>query len=110
MSIQFSNYTFIKDLSSEAATAHGDGSVLVPLSVFGSGDTPPQSVSVVDFAGREVVFVLTGRTFFTDSAADTEVFAGWSYWEDEDTDYPESPAIEFFVLSPDFEESAYPRG
>ena len=110
MAIQFSDYTFIEDISSDAATARGDGSVLVPLSAFGSGDAPPQSVSVVDFAGREVTFVLTGRTFFTDSAAGTEVFAGWSYWEDEDTDYAGSPAVEFFVLSSDFEESAYPQG
>tara|TARA_E500000331_G_scaffold345397_1_gene382907 strand:+ start:718 stop:1050 length:333 start_codon:yes stop_codon:yes gene_type:complete len=110
MTIQFSDYTFIEDVSSEAATARGDGSVLVPLSVFGSADAPPQSVSVVDFTGREVAFALMGRTFFTNSAAGTEVFAGWSYWEDEDTDYPGSPAVEFFVLSPDFEESAYPRG
>ena len=83
-------------------------SVLVPLSVF--GDSPPEAVSVVDLDGREVSFVLSGRTFFTDSAAGTEVFAGWSYWEDEDTDFPGSPAVELFVRHPDFSAADYPRG
>ena len=108
MVVQFSDQFFLEDVSSPEATSRGDGSVLVPLSVF--GESAPQSVSVVDFAGREVSFVLTGRTFFADSSAGTEVFAGWSYWEDEDTDFPGSPAVELFVLSPDFPTADYPRG
>jgi hypothetical protein len=108
MALQFSNQFFLEDVSSPAANSRGDGSVLVPLALF--GDSPPDSVSVVDLAGREVAFVLSGRTFFTDSAAGTEVFAGWSYWEDEDTDFPGSPAVELFVLSPDFPAADYPRG
>ena len=108
MALQFSDRFFLEDVSSPGATSRGDGSVLVPLSLF--GESPPESVSVVDFAGREVSFVLTGRTFFTDSAAGTEVFAGWSYWEDEDTDFPGSPAVELFVLHPDFSAADYPRG
>jgi len=105
MALQFSDQSFLADVSSPAATSQGDGAVLVPLSVF--GDSPPDSVSVVDFAGREVSFVLCGRTYFTDSAAGTEVFAGWSYWEDEASDYPGSPAVQLFVLSPDFAEADY---
>lgn len=105
MALQFSDQSFLADVSSPAATPQGDGAVLVPLSVF--GDSPPESVSVVDFAGREVSFVLSGRTFFADLAAGTEVFAGWSYWEDEGSDYPGSPAVELFVLSPDFAEADY---
>ncbi len=107
MTLQFSDQSFLADVSSPAATSRGDGAVLVPLSVFGSGDSPPESVSVVDFAGREVSFVRSGRTFFTDSAAGTRVFAGWSYWEDQESDFPGSPAVELFVLSSDFPEADY---
>jgi len=107
MALQFSDQSFLADASSPAATSRGDGAVLVPLSVFGSEDSPPESVSVVDFAGREVSFVQSGRTYFSDSVAGTEVFAGWSYWEDEESDYPGSPAVQLFVLSPDFAEADY---
>jgi len=103
--VDFSSYSFVSDDSSEAASSRGDGTVLVPLSVFGG--SPPESVSVVDLAGREVSFVRSGRTFFTDSAAGTEDFAGWSYWEEEDTDLPGAPCVELFVLSPDFAEADY---
>ena len=108
MALQFSDQSFVADVSSPEATSRGDGSVLVPLSVF--GDSPPEAVSVVDLDGREVSFVLSGRTFFTDSAAGTEVFAGWSYWEDEESDDGGAPCVELFVLSPDFSEADYPQG
>jgi hypothetical protein len=104
--IKFSDYTFVEDLSSKDAAARGDGSVLVPVSVFDGA--PPDSVSVVDLAGREVSYELCGRTFFVDSDAGVDTFAGWSYWESEDTD-TDYPCVELFILSPDFEESAYPR-
>ena len=106
MAIQFSDYTFLEDQSSEAAAARGDGSVLVPVAVF--GDSPPADVAVVDLAGREVSYVLTGRTFFRDSATGVEVFTGWSYWESEDTDAGQ-PCVELFVLAPDFESSLWTR-
>ena len=91
-----------------AATARGDGSVLVPASIF--GDAPPDAVEAIDALGREVTYFQCGRTFF--KAKDgTEVFAGWSYWEDREVPaLPGDPCVELFVLSPDFEESAYPRG
>ena len=108
MALQFSDQSFVADVSSPEATSRGDGSVLVPLSVF--GDSPPEAVSVVDLDSREVSFVLSGRTFFTDSAAGTEVFAGWSYWEDEESDDDGAPCVELFVLSPDFPAADYPRG
>mgnify|MGYP003154727349 CR=1 FL=1 len=108
MPIQFSDYTFIKDLSSETATARGDGSVLVPVSVF--GDEPPDTVEVVDALGQKASYVQCGRTFFK-SKDGIEVFAGWSYWEDREVPaLPGAPCVELFVLSPDFAESAYPRG
>jgi len=104
MAIQFSEYQFVSDSSGR------DGDLLVPLSVFGDVDSPPAAVDVAFPDGRVAVFEGGSPVFFVDSAAGTEEFVGWSYWEcDESFDsLPDPRYVNLRVLSPDYDLSGYP--
>ena len=109
MAIRFSDFTFVPDVSSSAATSRGDGAVLVPISAFGCV-VPPSVISVVDLQDRSVVFDGGGQVYFTDSGAGTKDFVGWSYWE-EDASFDsrsDAPCINLVVLSPDYDAVNYP--
>lgn len=96
MVVDFNDYPFVSD---NARLGDGyndaDGAVEVPVSVFG-GSPPTDAIAVVDRSGREVEFVGGGRVFIVDSAAGTEEFVGWSYWEDDDG--YDSPAVQLLVV------------
>jgi hypothetical protein len=108
VAIRFSDFTFVPDVSSSAATSRGDGAVLVPISAFGCV-VPPSVISVVDLQDRSVVFDGGGQVYFTDSGAGTKDFVGWSYWESDATDASgATPCVNLLVLSPDYDEANYP--
>jgi len=92
MVIDFRDYAFEP---CPGDSGRGDGGVEVPVSVFG-GSPPADAIAVVDRSGREVEFVGGGRVFIVDSAAGTEEFVGWSYWEDDDG--YDSPAVQLLVV------------
>ena len=103
MSIQFSDFTFVPDDHTD-----GNGTVLVPLVSVGYDLAGLGRVSVVDSSGRSVVYDGCGRTYFTDSAAGTEEFVGWSYFEEEATEDLDGPCVQLMVLSPDYDVADYP--
>jgi hypothetical protein len=90
--------------------AYGGGTVLVPFSFWrGEWDinSPPQSLNVYDRDGRDVIFEGGGGTYSCDSAAGTQEFVGWSFWESDDTEDPEAPCVQLFILHPDYPESSF---
>jgi len=105
MAINFSDFTFVPCAS---GGARGDGAVLVSLSSVAAGDAPPSAIAVVDCDGRSVVYDGGGRVSFVDSAAGTEDFVGWSYWESEATEVLGGPCVNLMVLSPDYDTANYP--
>lgn len=105
MSINFSDFTFVPCAS---GGARGDGSVLVPLSSVASGDVPPPAIAVVDCDGRVVTYGGGGRVSFVNSAAGTEVFVGWSYWEATATEVSGGPCVNLVVLSPGYDAAGFP--
>ena len=109
MAIQFSDFTFIPDRYQGLACPRGDGAVVVPFGEvsFEAFGRAPRRISVVDRLGRSVVYDGGGPTYFTDSEAGTEEFAGWSYFEEEVTEDLDGPCVQLFVLHPDYSEAAY---
>ena len=104
--INLSDFTFIPDSSANPDGHHG--TVLASLASVGYDSAGLGRLSVVDRDGRSVVFEGGNRTYFTDSAAGTEEFVGWSYFESEDTEGPFTPCINLLILSPGYDESVYP--
>ena len=102
MSIQFSDHTFVSD-----GDVGGDGTVLIPLESIGYDWAAVQCFEVRDLSGRSVLYEGGGRTYYSDSAAGTQEFVGWSYWESESTEDPEGPCVHLMVLSPGFAEADY---
>lgn len=110
MAINLSDFTFLPDRNGFGQPCdRGDGGVLVPFEAvpFGTFGQAPRRISVVDLAGRSVVYEGGGPTYFTDSDAGTEEFAGWSYFEEEATEDLDGACIQLFVLHPDYPESSY---
>jgi hypothetical protein len=110
MSIDLSAFTFIPDSSPDGvACPRGDGGVVVPFEAvpFGLFGDPPESISVVDRSGRSVVYTGGGPTYFVDTPAGTEEFAGWSYYEEEATEDLDGPCVNLFILHPDYPEASY---
>ena len=91
---------------------YGGGTVLVPFAsvdvAFGAFGAAPRRIGVSDLGNRDVVYEGGGGTYFSDSEAGTEEFAGWSYFEEEATEDLDAPCIQLFILAPDFPESSYP--
>ena len=108
MAINLSDFTFVPDDTSEEATSRGDGTVLVDLADVGYDLAGCRSIPVVDRSGRSVVYEGGGPTYFTDSAAGTQDFAGWSYFEEEATEDLDGACVQLFVLSPGYDASDYP--
>ena len=108
--LNLSDFRFIPDrLLDGSANPRGDGGVVVPFEEvpFGPFGKAPRRISVVDRSGRSVVYEGGGPTYFTDSEAGTEDFAGWSYFEEEDTEDLDGACVQLFVLHPDYPESSY---
>ncbi len=104
--LNLSDFTFIPDSSANPDGHHG--TVLVDLVAAGYDLAGLSRLSVVDRDGRSVVFEGGNRTYFTDSAAGTQEFVGWSYFESEDTEGPFTPCVNLIILSPGYDESDYP--
>jgi len=108
MSLNLSDYRFLPDRSLDGSiNPRGDGTVLVNLDEAGYDLAGCRSISVVDRSGRSVLYSGGGCTYFTDSEAGTKDFAGWSYFEDDDTEDLDGPCVQLFVLSPGYNESDY---
>ena len=103
--LNLSDFTFIPDYAPD----DGAGGVVVPFDEvpFGPFGTPPSHISVIDRTGRSVVYDGGNPTYFTDTPAGTEDFAGWSYFEEEASEDLDGPCVQLFVLHPDFSEEAY---
>jgi len=105
--MDFNSYRFLPDYR-----GGDDGTVLVPFEAieapFGAFGRAPDRLRVRDRAGRDVVYDGGGPTYFADSEAGTEEFAGWSYFEEEATEDVDAPCVQLFILAPDFPESSYP--
>jgi len=95
LKLWLSDYKFIPQGSSD-----GSGTVLAELSEVGYELAGRLSIPVVDRSGRSVVYEGGGPTYFADSEAGTKEFAGWSYFESEDSEDPDGPCVQLFVLSP----------
>ena len=106
--LNLSDFRFVPDATSEEATARGDGAVLVSLESVGYDLAGLSRLSVVDRDGRSVSYDGGGRTYFTDSAAGTEEFVGWSYFEEEDSEDLDGPCVNLIVLSPGYDVADYP--
>ena len=103
--MDFADFRYIPD-------GYGGGTVLVPFEsvdvAFGAFGAAPHRIGVLDLDARDVVYEGGGGTYFADSEAGTEEFAGWSYFEEEATEDLEAPCTQLFILAPDFPESSYP--
>ena len=108
MAIDISDFTFVPDDNSAANPDGHHGTALVPLADVGYDLAGLSRVSVVDRLGRSVVFEGGGRTYFSDSAAGTQEFVGWSYFESEDTEGPFTPCVNLLILSPGYDVADYP--
>ena len=107
MSLNFSDFSFVPDTTSPEAVTRGDGDVLVNFECLYGADAPA-TFDVVDLRGREVVFERCGQVYFTDSAAGTREFVGYSYWEVEATVSPDTPCVNLVVLSATYDINEYP--
>jgi len=108
MVIQFSDHTFVPD---EFPHPRGDGALLVAVESLPEGwDAQPSRELLVEVDGSPLVFTGGGRLYFTDSAAGTQEFAGWSYWEaDESFDCrPGAAYVNLVVLAPGYDVSEWP--
>ena len=106
--LDLSCFTFGRDAGTD------DGVVVVPFYKVPFSDRPPSlsggmasSIAVIDRSGRAVVYDGGVPTYFTDSAAGTRDFAGWSYFEEEASEDLDGPCVQLFVLHPDYSEAAY---
>ena len=109
--LNLSEYRFLPDRNGLGQPdARGDGGVVVPFEAvpFGPFGRAPRRISVVDRSGRSVVYEGGGPTYFTDSEAGTQDFAGWSYFEEEATEDLDGPCVQLFVLSPGYDAADYP--
>ena len=105
--LDLSCFTFGRDAGTD------DGVVVVPFYKVPFVDRglglarPASSIAVIDRSGRAVVYDGGNPTYFTDSAAGTKDFAGWSYFEEEASEDLDGPCVQLFVLHPDYSEAAY---
>ena len=107
--LNLSQYRFLPDRSLDGSiNPRGDGTVLVDLAAAGYDLAGRRSISVVDRSGRSVVYSGGGPTYFADSDAGTEEFAGWSYFEEEATEDLDGACVQLFVLSPGYDVADYP--
>jgi len=108
--LNLSDFRFLPDRNGWGRPdGRGDGGVVVPFDAvpFGAFGAAPRAISVVDRRGRAVVYTGGGPTYFADSEAGTKDFAGWSYFEDDDTEDLDGPCVQLFVLHPDYPEADY---
>jgi len=112
MFIQFSNYKFISDISSPAAT-RGDGDLLIPIETLSSehqGNLPEQ-LEVKLYNDEIVIFEQVGKTFSRDSVTNIKEFVGWSYWEVDDSydlhDVPK-PCINVMIVAKNYNIDKHP--
>ena len=107
--LNLSDFRFLPDQSLDGSiNPRGDGTVLVALADVGYDLAGRRSISVVDRCGRAVVYTGGGPTYFADSAAGTEDFAGWSYFEDDASEDLDGACVQLFILSPGYDEADYP--
>lgn len=108
--LNLSDFRFLPDCNGFGQPdPRGDGGVVVPFEAvpFGPFGAAPDAISVVDRRGRSVIYEGGGPTYFRDSVAGTEEFAGWSYFEEEATEDLDGPCVQLFVLHPDYPEASY---
>jgi len=109
MSLNLSDFRFLPDHSLDGTVnPQGDGTVLVDLADAGYDLAGCSRIAVVDRSGRSVVYSGGGPTYFADSAAGTQDFAGWSYFEEEATEDLDGACVQLFVLSPGYDVADYP--
>ena len=107
--LNLSDFRFLPDRSADGTVnPRGDGTVLVELADAGYDLAGRQAIPVVDRSGRLVVYDGGSPTYFTDSVAGTEEFAGWSYFEEEATEDLDGPCVQLFILSPGYDIDDYP--
>ena len=108
MAIQFSDHTFVPD---ESSRPRGDGALLVPVESLPEGwDAQPPRELLVEVDGASLVFTGGGQLYFSDSKAGTQEFAGWSYWEEDDSFdcRPDAAYVNLVVLAPGYDVAAWP--
>ena len=109
MAIQFSDHIFIPD---EGDNPDGDGALLVPVESLPEGwrSRPPRELLVEVDDETFLDFTGGGRLYYSDSKAGTQEFAGWSYWEvDESFDCrPGADYINLVVLAPGYDVAEWP--